>query len=77
MHERLMEWNQMQDQIEEMEEDLIADFPDFQHAMCTAILEHVCEHDSEDEGICCLGKKDAASWRRQSLWLRRGRADTN
>ena len=57
MHDRLMEWHEMQDQIEEMEEDLENDFPDFQDDTCKAILKHVCEHDSEDEGICCLTKR--------------------
>jgi hypothetical protein len=57
MQERLMEWHQMQDQIEEMEEDLEKGFPEFQDDTCKVILQHVCEHDSNEEGICCLMKR--------------------
>ena len=34
-------------EIEEMKYDLEHDFPDFQDDTCKAILQHVCEHDSE------------------------------
>ena len=57
MHDRLMQWHQEQDEIEEMKDDLIVDFPEFQDDTCKAILQHVCEHDSEDEGTCCLVKR--------------------
>ena len=33
------------------------DFPEFQDDTCKAILQHVCEHDSDDEGICCRTKR--------------------
>ena len=57
MHERLMEWHQMLDQIAEMEEELENEFPEFQDDTCKAILQHVCEHDSDEEGKCCLIKR--------------------
>ena len=57
MHERLMQWHQEQDEIEEMKEDLIVDFPEFHDDTCKAILQHVCEHDSDKEGTCCLVKR--------------------
>ena len=49
-----MQWHQEQDEIEEMNDDLIVDFPEFQDDTCKAILQHVCEHDSDKKGICCL-----------------------
>ena len=57
MHDRLMQWHQEQDEIEEMNDDLIVDFPEFQDETCKAILKHMCEHDSENEGTCCLVKR--------------------
>ena len=48
----------MQDQIEEMEEDLENDFPEFQDDTCKAILKHVCtEHGPSYEGQCCPRKR--------------------
>ena len=55
MEDRWDELREQQNEIEEMEEgekDLIAEFPEFQDAACTAIVESVCdEHDSESEGL--------------------------
>ena len=36
-----------QSRVDEMKYDLEHDFPDFQDDTCKAILQHVCEHDSE------------------------------
>ena len=55
--DRLREQERERKEIEEAEEELENDFPDFQDDTCKAILQHVCEHDSEDEGICCLMKR--------------------
>ena len=52
-------------EIEEAEEELENEFPDFQDATCKAILEHVCEHDSE--GICCLRKRRRIMQEAESL----------
>ena len=41
---------EQQNEIEEMKEDLIDDFPEFQDATCTAIVESD-EHHSEYEGL--------------------------
>ena len=55
IEDRWDELREQQNEIEEMEEAekvLIAEFPEFQDATCTAIVESVCdEHDSEYEGL--------------------------
>ena len=55
--DQLREQERERKEIEEAEEDLENDFPEFQDDTCKAILQHVCEHDSHEEGICCLMKR--------------------
>lgn len=46
-----------QDDFDEMESDLENDFPHFQDDTCKDILRHVCTHEPEYEGQCCLVKR--------------------
>ena len=55
--EELREQERERKEIEEAEEELENEFPEFQDDTFKAILQHVCEHDSDEEGICCLMKR--------------------
>ena len=46
-----------QDDFDEMESELENDFPHFQDDTCKDILGHVCTHEPEYEGQCCLVKR--------------------
>ena len=55
--DELREEQKEQDDFDEMESDLENDFPHFQDDTCKDILGHVCTHEPEYEGQCCLVKR--------------------
>ena len=66
--DQLREQERERKEIEEAEEDLENDFPEFQDDTCKAILEHVCtEHGPSYEGDCCLRKRRRIMQEAESL----------
>ena len=52
------EWHDERNgQYNRMDQELHDDFPEFEDAVCTAILDEVCDDQCHSEDICCLIKR--------------------